>query len=691
MASVASALRGPALAALAAAVAVGLCIAAIVPFGRGLLLFAITAWFSLPGVLTAWLMYEPGPGRRLAAWATGPIWGYGLSSVVLLACWTAGVRGTILLAAPLIAALVAIAVGAFLRGTLSSPALDRRDLVAALLLLVMVPAIVGRPFARVAEPVPEGRAYRAYFTADMIWRMAVVAEVAKGSVPPRNPFLRGEALNYYWLPHLVTAVEYRQVHRRATLEQVLLVNSVALGLAFVLFLYGFIRHWVPSPGAAAAATVGALVLTSFEGTERLWVLSRLGGSLEPALAASRDINIDAVTRWFYASLPVDGLHRLLWYQPHHSTGYALGLSALLVVAQAKGLLTIRLLAFAGCLLAITLLFSTFAAIMLTAMVALFAAALLVRSRQWQTLALGAVAGAVPLAAAVWIAVWLRYIDLLGPSLARLLVNPLAVRNVVPALILSFGPMLILGAIGGVIAIRRRQAGLLAVAAIVLVSLFFYFFVDVRDHQYVYVGWRAGHFLFVALGVLTGYALHHLWAAGGRTRLLTAAASLVLAALALPTFVIDFYNTQDITNYNPNDNYSWTLVLTHDEVAALTWIRTYTPADAIVQVEPHVREGRRWADVPAFAERRMSAGLPISMVPLAPYEAASQKVRALYESRNPEEAYSQAARLGIDYLVIGAPERKTFPAFEDTLRAGPARFREAFRSGEVSIFMLEGGS
>src|ERR671923_83642 len=121
----------------------------------------------------------------------------------------------------------------------------------ALLVLVMVPAIVGRPFAHVAEPVGGGRAYRAYFTADMIWRMAVVAEVSKGTIPPRNPFLRGQALNYYWLPHLLPAVQYRAFARQVTLEQVLLVNSIALGLAFVLFLYGFVRQWVSSRGAAA--------------------------------------------------------------------------------------------------------------------------------------------------------------------------------------------------------------------------------------------------------------------------------------------------------------------------------------------------------------------------------------------------------------------------------------------------------
>ena len=31
----------------------------------------------------------------------------------------------------------------------------------------------------------------------------------------------------------------------------------------------------------------------------------------------------------------------------------------------------------------------------------------------------------------------------------------------------------------------------------------------------------------------------------------------------------------------------------------------------------------------------------------------------------------------------------FPDFEATLRSRPSRFREAFRSGDVSVFMLEG--
>ena len=505
-------------------------------------------------------------------------------------------------------------------------------------------------------------------------------------MPPRNPFLRGEALHYYWLPHLVTAAEYRHLNRRVSMEQVLLVSSIALGLAFLLFLYGFVRQWVESPVAAALGCLGALIFTSFEGAERLLFIWRQGAPL----AVLRDVNIDAVTRWFYESLPIDGLQRLLWYQPHHSTGYALGLSALLILVQARGTPTAALLAFCGSLLGLCLLFSTFAAIMLTMMVAATAAWMLMKQKQWVSVAAGAVAGAIPLALAVGIAESLRYVDTSGPSLARVLVNPMAVHNLPLALLLSFGPMLIIGACGAVIAGRRRAPGFAGIAAIVLVSFLFYFFVDVRDHQYVYVGWRAGHFLFVGLAVLVGYALQEWWRRGGPVRTAGVAVASVLGVLALPTFVIDFYNTQDITNRNPADPYTWTLVLTNDELAANSWIRTFTAPDAIVQVEPHVREGRRWADVPAFAERRMSAGLPISMVPLTRYEAASAKVLALYEERNPDAAFDRAARLGIDYLIVGPPERRQFPQFESTLRARPSRFREAFRSGDVSIFMLEGG-
>ena len=51
-----------------------------------------------------------------------------------------------------------------------------------------------------------------YFTADYVWRRAVVVELAKGDVLPVNPFFRDDALHYYWLPHLSSAVSYENGH-----------------------------------------------------------------------------------------------------------------------------------------------------------------------------------------------------------------------------------------------------------------------------------------------------------------------------------------------------------------------------------------------------------------------------------------------------------------------------------------------
>ena len=674
------------LAAAAVSVAaVVTCLGAILPLGPGLLLFAIVVWFTLPGVWLARLAYAPQAGARIAAWLVGPVWGYGLSSVVLLAMWVAGARGIALLTAPIFALGAVALIAPHVRDLLTPPAFDRRDIVAALLLLLLVPAVVGRPFARVGEDLPDGRAYRAYFTADFIWRMAVAAELAKGSVPPRNPFYRGDQLRYYWLAHLLPAAEYRELQKSVRLDQVLLVNSVALDLAFVLFLYGFVRHWVGHRAAAAAGCVGAVLFTSFEGVERLWFLWRIGETFERV----RFLNIDAISRWIYSSLPIDGLHRLLMYQPHHSTGYALGLSAVLVYAQARVPERTSLAAFAGSLLAGCLLLSTFSAIMLTAMTAVVGVGVLTARRAWRGLAVAAVVGAIPLAIATWLAMSLHYVDKAG-SLIRILVNPQAVTNPWTAIFLSFGPMLLLGAIGIAYAIWRREWRLWVIGVIVVVSFVFYFFVDVRDHQYVYVGWRAGHMLFVAFAVLVGFAIQEMMRGGRALRVATVMVVVVLAALATPTLAIDLYNTQDLNNREEAAGFKWTLVLAPDELEALSWIRRYTQPDDLIQVEPFTRDSYTWAYVPAFAERRMSAGLPISMVPLDKYIAASERVRDVYRTAQPDEAHRKARRLGIDYLIIGAPERTAHPGFEAAASSRPDLFRPVFRKGEVAIYFVEHG-
>ncbi|CAN5480167.1 hypothetical protein BH23ACI1_BH23ACI1_20950 [soil metagenome] len=670
------------LASLVAVVAVLWGVAGIVSLPAGLLLLAVVGWFAAPGMLAAWVLYAPG-SRGAMALLVGPIWGYGMSSVVFLALWVAGLRGAGVLLAPPIAAAIAWALLSGMRHALTAPRFGRGDCAAACLLVALVPAIAGWPFSRVGEMLPDGRAYRAYFTADFVWRMAVAAELSKGTVPPRNPYYRGDRLRYYWLAHLVPAAEYRELAPRVSLEQVLLVNSLGLGMTFMLFLYAFVRQWVTRSAAAFAGCAIILFCSSFEGLERLLHLWRGGHSLD----VLRTLNIDAVTRWFYQGLPIDGLHRLLWYQPHHSTGYALGLSCLLVLAQARHPLSVSLLAYCGTLLGLCLLLSTFSAMMLTVAVAVAAAVLVVQRREWWALPKGAVAGALPLAGAVGIAFAMQYIDSGERSLMEVIVNPMAVTNAPTVLFLSLGPPLLLSIVGVLLAVRGAPPSLWMIGVVVAVSFFFYFFVNVRDHQYVYVGWRAGHLLFMAFAVLTALAVERLLRLGAPARRASLAAVTLVSLLALPTFIIDFYNTQDLSNRMQGAGFPWTLVLGHDEVRAFDFLRHRTPEESIVQIEPFPRDPSTWAYIPAFAERRMAAGLPISMVPYQKYLEASERVREVYATDDPQEVYARAARLRIDYLFVGNPEREAHPQFEATLRARPDLFPEVFSEGSVSIFYL----
>jgi hypothetical protein len=655
----------------------------LVPLASGLALLAVLAWFAVPGVLVARQMYAPGEGRAFAAILVGPIWGYGLSSVVFLALWVAGLRGAGLVLAPALALPIAWVLLPWLRHTLAAPRFGQGDVAAVCLLVALVPAIVGWPFSRVGETLPDGKAYRAYFTADFVWRMAVVAELSKGTVPPRNPYYRGDRLRYYWLAHLVPAAEYRAMTPTVSLEQVLLVNSLGLGITFALFLYGFVRQWVTRPGAALAGCAIIILCSSFEGLERLIHLWRGGHPLE----VLRTFNIDAVTRWFYQGLPIDGLQRLLWYQPHHSTGYALGLSCVLVLAQSRAPLSSATLGFCGTLLGFCLLLSTFSALMLTVVVAIVGVILVATRRDWWGALRGAVAGALPLAGAVAIAFAMQYIDTGERSLMEVIVNPMAVTNAPTVLFLSLGPPLLISILAVVLVARTAPAGLWMIGVVVAVSLGFYFFVNVRDHQYVYVGWRAGHLLFIAFAVLAGLAIERLLRLRPVARLTGLGAVTLASLLALPTFVIDFYNTQDLSNRMWAAGFPWTLVLGHDEVRAMEWIRQETDPGAIVQIEPFPRDPSTWAYIPAFAERRMAAGLPISMIPIDKYHEASQRVREVYATTDAQEVYARAARLRIDYLFVGSPEREAHPHFEAVLRSRPDLFPEVFNEGSVAIFYL----
>src|SRR5437879_4387456 len=138
---------------------------AIYPSVKALALLAVLSWFVLPGLALVWRIYRNRDGWMPVLLAA-PACGYVFSSLTLLALWAAGVRGVVWLAISPVAAAVLAWLAGSLASTVSAPRFTRRDVAAVLVSLLAVPVVVAIPYARVGADLPEGRAYRAYFTAD---------------------------------------------------------------------------------------------------------------------------------------------------------------------------------------------------------------------------------------------------------------------------------------------------------------------------------------------------------------------------------------------------------------------------------------------------------------------------------------------------------------------------------------------
>lgn len=670
-----------ALIALAIIVVVEIAIIASVP--AIWIVVLVAAWMALPGV--AFVGCALGPDTRAwpSAWLIGPALGFGLSVFGLLVLWAAGLQsGFALFLAPLFTwslALVARRLGGV---RVHLPLIDRRDAAAAAVLLV-VPLVTTMPYAHVREPTADGEAYRAYFTADFVWAMTVTSELAKGDVPPANPFLSTQPMRYYWMSHLLSGSVYRNVRRLGvTAEQVVLVNGLAFGLAFVGFFYWLARASGGDPVFAAVAVAVAFLANSYEGLDLIRSLYGRNQGLD----AVRSINVDAVTRWFYQGMPVDGLQRLLLYQPHHLTGYVLALSALWLVALAEQVADVAIGLWAGILLGLAFLFSTFTAIIVGVAVGLLYAARLLQQHAVGSVVHCAIVGAAPVAVGIGISAALGYTDPGEGMLLRFGLNPVALRQWPYMFLLSFGPLLFLG-IGGMLRWRWVTAHGAAAAALVLSAVVFYFTADVPDMGGVWVGWRSGHLLLIAFAIV-GAAAMTAWWQRPAARLPVVVATLLAVIPAVPTVALDVYNAQDVTNREAGPTFPWTLVISPAEREAFEWLKRATPRDARVQVEPFARDAGTWAYVPAFGERRMAAGLPISMIPLEPYRAASESVRSgIFQAAAASDAHAMARHLGIDYLLIGDVEREHYGRAVAMMVERPDLFPPVFANSAVTIFAI----
>lgn len=616
--------------------------------------------------------------RQAAGWVAGGLLGYVLTALAIWAPIQLGVPSAGAFAIGWAAsAALAWLVARGLRGPLVTlPPWTRRDTLALAMIWLLALAIAVPPLARVGASDASGaRHYRAYFTADFVWHTALTSELAKFTPTPRNPYLASEPIHYYWTYFLLPAGVAGTAPRAfADVETGLKVNAVGAALLFVSAI--FIAAWTALPRAwpVAAGVALCIVASSAEGMFAVW---RFWQQAVP-LAEVRNLNIDAISNWWPPhGLRIDGLPRCFWWVPQHSMAYALGLVALGVVNRAGSGAPTGAIGLAGAALAGSVMMNPFVggifSIVWGSAVALDAA----RAGDFARGVLRHSVAAIPVALALAWCIGNQMVE--GAALQLGWLGD--ARHTTPAnLLLSLGPALAAAAWG----LTLRPAAPLLLACLSLLLLYL-----VRlEVEGSWVGFRAGQMFLVAVPPLIarGLVLTGTW---GRLAMVTALLALLTGA---PTTIIDTYNAQDITNFSESPNGPWTMRVTRDVHEGVEWLRRTTPASAIVQMEPIARGRRTWSLIPSFAQRRMSAGQPISLLggiaDGSEYAVKSMRVKAMYETGDARQAWETARVLRIDYIWVDGTERAAYPAGVAKFDGAPEFFAPAFKNADVTIFHVQ---
>lgn len=630
----------------------------------------------LPGLPIGFAMF----GRRHAAgWIAGALIGYALTAIALWIpvelhrthwLWSVLAWGVTL----------AASAASFRRGGVAVPLPPwrARDTTALCAVLLIVPLLVARPFSRLGEPDADGgQRYRAYFTADFLWHMALTAELSKGDDDPRNPYLARRPLNYYWAYFVLPATVTRATSMLGT-QPALAINASFAGLLFVSAL--FVAAWCAVPRASPVAA-GVLLAISAASAEGLYAAVTAIGSGQ-SLGTLRHLNVDAVTSWIFRGLTIDGLPRSLWYTPQHAAACALSLMAIVVPAASGSTVRPAAALFAGTALGLATIFSPFLGGVFCLVYGVSALWIAWRSgpSRWRVVLTHAAAAAPVLAALIWCVangtfegagggVAIGVSDRAGTAPAR-------------TLALALGPIL-LPALGALALWRRsRYTPEAAVVGLVMGIAMFYFVTLTAEP--IWIGWRAGQIILVTIPALAAACFATLW--DRKQRALAVALALLVFCLGAPTTAIDAANAQDVANLEMGPGFRWTVRVPPDSQAALRWLRAHTPADAVVQMSVAPRGRETWTLVPTFGERRMAAGQPISLLQRPEYAADSTRADLIFSIAQPKDAWDVARSLRVDYVYLDRVERQAYAT--SLAKFDDARFFEmVFRQGDAAVYAV----
>jgi hypothetical protein len=654
---------------------------------------------AAPGIPIGLRLFRP----HALGWIAGLAIGYTTSCIVAWAAIAIGLTSSAAFAGLWILECIALWIAAryWPWQPATTAAWTARDTIALSAVLLLTPLLMGAPYRNLGAADASGtRYYRAYFTADFVWHVALTAELGRFEMPPRNPYMATEPLHYYWTYFLVpAAVVARGPAEVRNVEAALEVNAICTAAILLASIF-FLARSAGAGSIAGAVAVGLVVIAaSAEGVIAMWHLTSRG----MPLSELRDLNIDAITAWKYHGLRIDGVHRTMLYTPQHGLSCALALLALVPVASLGVALPVGVIVTTGLLLGLSTAINPFLGAAFSLIYGLFVLFDAVRTRSAITrLFLHAWAAIPPVLAIAW-----GTLNSMGAGAGGALTFGLAgfARNApFVTLLMSLGPALV-PALAVFIAQAKAWAydkasgdndvaddvpgrrlpvrPLMLAACGLIVGLGLLYFVMLSERSWV--GFRAGQILLVMLTIPLAQLFGRLVAS--RHHVAACALGGAILALGAPTILVDLRNASDIANRSMGPGFPWTLTVTAPQQEALAWVRTNTPPAAIVQMDPMVRGRGHWSFIPTFAGRRMAAGLPISLLPVPAYRVRSRQVRDIFRAPEAGRAHDIARRLGIDYLWIDANERRAYQRGVAMIDAASGYFKPVYRNSEVAIYQV----
>jgi hypothetical protein len=698
------------------------------------------------------LMLAPGAAAALAGgrrspydWAVLMCASFGLSSLtVALVVWAAGFLVPLVVASLLGVALAGGLVGrAALRvrplppgAEPCSEALHDGDAAARgwpwTLCALLAAAVVLLPFGRIGALTGVGYGFRTYFDHDFLVHLSVVAELAKGDFPPRNPYFGGEPLHYYWLYFLYPTLASRLAGASSSTASTLVQCNFATAALFLPVLYAFLRSHAGRAAHALGGVFVVLLCGSFEGAYVIW---RVRSGLLPAHLG--EYNVDGVSRWYFAPPQIDALLRGLLYTPQHLWALAILLSLGLVLQRRDR----RPAAWWVFALMLPLLgISGFVGVIAVAWVLALVFLDLTdqRARRPLPLLLACLA-----ASALGLALF-RGLEMFGTtSFAAIAPQPKTWQHLPTLLFLNFGALGLMGLLGAVLAFRLRarlSSGLLALAAMALALVWH----GARTGSFAAgPGWAVGLYavglaaaaalalvavserfrggrdvlalLFVGLGAIfsgfiPGY-VHEFGLRGGfvvalclgafamtlarrasswppLVRAAILGAAVLGAALALPTSAIDLYSTRNL------DDPRFSTYVSPREAEALRWIREALPPEAVVQglPDPVQRRGLIGNFTNTLGERRLAVGKTYYagqfQIGTERAQARSRAVTLVFRDAPLRRRLEPLIEHDIAFLTIGQPERSTPRADPGFFERRPDLFTRVFDNEELQIYRVD---